>query len=179
MKPAGWIACAMAFVLCGCGSRDGDRILQKRFREMFDGYGTWAGGCLRLASREVVRCGIDTVVLEAVSDGIGTPFAFHPPKDGRIVVFDEPPDKPAPPGVPLNEILFVSEDGECRVVLSRGPVHPGLFYEADGERRAFTWVQFWCRPGTWRTYENPGGDPFVVPTASGPVTNPPHFPGTP
>lgn len=142
------LVCVQA--LGGCTrSRDEDRHLRKRFSRMFDGYGSWAWGCLHLASREVVRAGTGTLVLEGTCGAEGTVISWDPPVDGRVVTFEEPPDLPAPPEL-FNEILFVGEEGDFRAVLYHGTDVFLPFWETGGERRRFTWVQFACRPGTLR-----------------------------
>ena len=158
---------AFLCLFCSCDFlQDEDRLLQKRLSRMFDGYGTWAWGCLHLASREVISGGNDTVILQKEGDTIENAITFVPPVDGRLVVFEEPPDWPRPVITTLSEFLFVGEDGNFRVVLYRGSELFSPFWETDGERKTFTWIQFWCRPNALRTEELTGSVPLVTPPNS-------------
>ena len=142
------LSAAVALVMGGCEqTTSSTRTLQNQAREMFHGYGAWSGDCLHLLSREEVHAESDIVVLENQWDRDESKIVFHPSKNGRIVVFDDPPNRHMPQAVTPCEILFVDVDWKQRVVLYHGPNHLKAVLQTGDQSRACTWIDFPCQSG--------------------------------
>lgn len=138
----------MAGMQSGCVQKGASmRILQNQAQRMFNGYGAWSSDCLHLLSREEVHCESDIVVLENRWNNDEPKIEFHPSKDGRIVVFDDPPNRHNPQAVTPCEIIFVDISWKYWTVLYHGPNRLGVFLQTNDKKRTCTWIEFPCRSG--------------------------------
>lgn len=141
---------AALLLTAGCaGPQASERSLAHHARRMFAGYGTWwSSDCLGMVSLEEVRKDTDIVVLKNFDDASPPLFAFHPPTNGRIVVFLEEPNRHDPTYVPPCEILFVDSDWTTCHLLHHGPECLNVLLQTDSTIRPFTWTGFHPSPPT-------------------------------